>query len=35
MRDYSEEPAFKKKAEKAAGFIKKHGLPKTTGKKKK
>jgi len=35
MRDYSEEQAFKKKAEKAAAFLKKHGLPKTSGKKKK
>jgi len=35
MRNYSEEPVFKKKAEKATAFIKKHGLPKTTSKKKK
>lgn len=27
MRDYSNEPAFKKKAEKAIKFLKKHGLP--------
>ena len=35
MRNYSDEPVFKKKAEKAAAFIKKHGLPKTFTKKKK
>ena len=34
MRDYSNEPAFKKKAESAAVFLKKHGLPKTFSKKK-
>ncbi len=28
MRDYSNEPAFKKKAENAVAFLKKHGLPK-------
>ncbi len=27
MRDYSKEPFFKKKAEKARAFLKKHGLP--------
>ncbi len=27
MRDYSNDPAFKKKAEKAEAFLKKHGLP--------
>ena len=27
LKDYSEEPVFKKKAEKAKGLIKKHGLP--------
>lgn len=27
MRDYSKEPAFQKKAEKAAAFLKKNGLP--------
>ncbi len=26
MRDYSNEPAFKKKSEKATEFLKKHGL---------
>lgn len=35
MRDYSNEPAFKKKAEKATEFLKKHGLPKAFEKKKK
>ncbi len=34
MRDYSNEPAFKKKAEKAIAFIKKHGLSKSAKKKK-
>ena len=29
MRDYSDEPAFKKKAENAIAFLKKHGLPKS------
>jgi hypothetical protein len=29
MRDYSKEPAFKKKAEDATAFLKKHGLPKS------
>ncbi len=29
MRDYSKEPVFKKKAENAALFIKKNGLPQT------
>ncbi len=33
MRDYSNEPAFKKKTEKAAGFLKKHGTPKPITKK--
>lgn len=33
MRDYSEEPVFKKKAERAMAFLKKHGLPKTFKKK--
>ena len=33
MRDYSEEPAFKKKAEKATAFLKKYGLPKSFKKK--
>jgi hypothetical protein len=35
MRDYSDEPAFKKKVEKAMTFLKKHGLPKDFTKKKK
>jgi hypothetical protein len=35
MKDYSNEPAFKKKAEKAAEFLKKNGLPKAFTKKKK
>lgn len=35
MRDYSEEPVFKKKAEKAIAFLKKSGLPKTFRKKSK
>jgi hypothetical protein len=29
MKDYSKEHVFKKKAEKALAFIKKHGLPKS------
>ena len=33
MRDYSKEPAFVKKAEKAVAFLKKHGLPKPLTKK--
>lgn len=28
MRDYSKDPSFKKKAENAITFLKKHGLPK-------
>jgi len=35
MKDYSDEPAFKKKAEKALNFLKKNGAPKTFTKKKK
>jgi hypothetical protein len=35
MRDYSKEPVFKKKAEKAISFLKKRGLPKDFTKKKK
>ncbi len=35
MRDYGDEPVFKKKAKKAKAFIKKNGLPKAAGKKKK
>jgi len=35
MKDYSEEPVFKKKAEKAIAFLKKNGLPKTFKKKSK
>lgn len=34
MRDYSNEPVFKKKAEKVAEFLKKNGLPKAFTKKK-
>lgn len=34
MRDYSNEPAFKKKQEKAKTFLKKHGLPEAFTKKK-
>lgn len=34
LRDYSDEPVFKKKAEKANAFLKKHGLPKSFTKKK-
>ena len=34
MKDYSKEPVFKKKAEKAMALLKKHGLPKTFKKKK-
>jgi hypothetical protein len=33
MRDYSDEPAFKKKAASATAFLKKHGLPKSFKKK--
>ena len=32
LRDYSKEPAFKKKAESAIAFLNKHGLPKTVKK---
>jgi hypothetical protein len=35
MRDYSKEPVFNKKAEKAIAFLKKYGLPKPFTKKKK
>lgn len=35
MRDYSNEPAFKKKAEDAIKFLKKSGLPESFKKKKK
>ena len=35
MKDYSNEPAFKKKTEKAIAFVKKNGLPKAFTKKKK
>jgi hypothetical protein len=34
MRDYSNEPAFKKKAENAIKFLKKHGIPESFKKKK-
>ncbi len=34
MRDYSDDPFFKEKAEKAKAFIKKNGLPKGFSKKK-
>jgi len=34
MRDYSKEPAFKKKAENAIVFLKKNGMPKAFKKKK-
>jgi hypothetical protein len=34
MRDYSNEPAFIKKAENAIKFLKKHGLPKSLKKSK-
>ena len=33
MKDYSNEPAFKKKAEKVTAFLKKNGLPKSFTKK--
>ena len=33
MKDYSNEPYFVKKAEKAMAFLKKHGLPKSISKK--
>lgn len=35
LKDYSNEPAFKKKAEEAIQFLKKHGLPESFKKKKK
>ena len=35
MRDYSKEPIFKKKAEKASAFLKKHGIPEAFTNKKK
>jgi hypothetical protein len=35
MKDYSGDPVFKKKAEKAITFLKKNGLPKAFTKKKK
>ena len=35
MKDYSNEPSFVKKAEKATAFFKKHGLPKSISKKNK
>lgn len=35
MKDYNKEPAFKKKAEHATAFLKKHGLPKAFKKKSK
>lgn len=35
MRSYNNEPVFKKKAEKAAAFLKKNGLPKDVSRKKK
>lgn len=34
IRDYGNEPAFKRKAEKAAAFLKKNGLPESFAKKK-
>lgn len=34
MRDYSQDPAFKASAERAAAFLKKHGLPERFKKKK-
>jgi hypothetical protein len=33
MRDYSNDPFFVKKAEKATAFLQKHGLPKSAKKK--
>jgi len=33
MKDYRNEPAFRKKAEKATTFLKKNGLPKSFAKK--
>jgi ribosomal protein L31E len=35
MRDYSKDPSFKKKAENAVSFLKKHALPKAFKKKEK
>jgi hypothetical protein len=35
MKDYSKEPAFKKKAEDAVAFLKKNGSPKSFNKKSK
>ncbi|WP_158085500.1 hypothetical protein [Niastella vici] len=34
LRDYSNDPVFKKKAEDAIKFLKKHGLPESFKKKK-
>lgn len=34
MRDYSNDPYVKKKAEAARSFLKKHGVPKSAGRKK-
>lgn len=34
MRDYSNEPSFKKKDQEARAFLEKHGLPETFTKKK-
>jgi hypothetical protein len=34
LRDYSTDPVFKKKAEEAKKFIKKHGIPESFKKKK-
>jgi hypothetical protein len=33
MKDYSNDPAFKKKAAKAISFLNKHGLPRSFKKK--
>jgi hypothetical protein len=35
MRNYNNEPAFKRKAAKASAFLKKNGLPKTKKSRKK
>ena len=35
MKDYSNDPYFVKKAEKATAFLKKHGLPESFTKRKK
>jgi hypothetical protein len=35
MKNYGDEPVFKKKEAKAAAFLNKHGVPKASGRRKK